>query len=186
MRIHPALFSLAIAAWALAGCAGYSKVTKKSATYQSPTPAGQLIARTLKHPAKQPQVQIGRYLDAVAAAAAVLRATPGDTQARADYNFAVARIFEIVHDAGLEPWKAPLQCPGASQEWNFSLKADRAAGAQSVQLQPPARRPLSIQGQAGGATSPEGRARSAAGGGQQDSMPPRSIPSPKGNTSTTA
>lgn len=105
-------------------CSHYSTVSERRATYQSPTPSGQMIAKALKHPAKQPQAQIVRYLDAAATAEAVLEKKPGDSQARADYNFAVARIFEAINDAGLEPWKAPLQCQGAGQPWSLSFKAE--------------------------------------------------------------
>ena len=109
---------------AVTNCSHYSTVSERRAAYQSPTPAGQMIAAAVKHPAKQPLTQIGRYLDAAAVAEGVLEKNPGDSQARADYSFAVARIFEVVNDAGLEPWKAPLQCPGAGQPWSLSFKAD--------------------------------------------------------------
>jgi len=103
-------------------CSNYSTVSEKQPTYQSHTPAGEMIAGALKQPAKQPAAKIGQYLDAAAAAGAVLAETPGDLQARTDYNFAVARIFETINDAGLEPWNAPVLCPGASQQWNLSFK----------------------------------------------------------------
>ena len=50
--------------------------------------------------------------------------SPDDPQALKDYNFAVGRIFEVIHDAGLEPWKAPLICPGADGNWTFSVLTD--------------------------------------------------------------
>lgn len=118
---------------AITSCSHYSTVKEKRPAYHSPTPAGQMIAQGLKHSAKQPQAQIGHYLDATAAASAVLEKNPGDSQARADYNFAVARIFEVINDAGLEPWKAPLQCQGASQQWSLSFKAE---GLQKLKLDP--------------------------------------------------
>lgn len=107
---------------AVTGCSHYSNVSEKRPTYRSSTPAGQMIAGALKHPAKQPQAKIGQYLDAAAAAGAVLAKNPGDVPARADYNFAVARIFETINDAGLEPWNTPVPCPGASQAWTLSFK----------------------------------------------------------------
>ena len=67
---------------------------------------------------------MGHFLDAAAAAGRALENHPDDTQARLDYNFAVARIFGLIDHAGLEPWKASLRCPGARQLWNFSLKRD--------------------------------------------------------------
>ena len=52
------------------------------------------------------------------------RKRPDDAQALKDYNFAVGRIFEVIHDSGLQPWKSPLICPGASGDWNFSMTHD--------------------------------------------------------------
>lgn len=117
-------FTLALAACALVGCSTYSKASKQRVSYTSDTPAGQSIARAQKQPSGQPLAQLGAYLDAVSSASSALAAQPGDTVARADYNFAVGRIFEVIHDAKLEPWKAPLTCPGATQEWIFAMKSD--------------------------------------------------------------
>jgi hypothetical protein len=109
---------------AAASCSHYSTVSVKRPAYRSATAAGQLISEAGTRSEKQPLSRIGRYMDAVAAAMEALARNPDDLPARADYNFAVARIFEISQDAGLEPWRAPLSCPGAKQVWNFSLKDD--------------------------------------------------------------
>jgi hypothetical protein len=109
---------------ATTGCNSYSSVTQVQPAYHSKTPAGQIIAASLKQPSPQPLVQMGHYLDAAAAAGSVLENHPENTQARLDYNFAVARVFGIINNAGFEPWKATLLCPGASRVWNFSLKRD--------------------------------------------------------------
>jgi len=106
------------------GCKHYSSFREVHPSYQSITPAGQLIAQAHKHPAKQPEARIGSYLDAAATATAVLEAHPENVTARRDYNFAVGRIFEIIHEASLEPWKAPLQCPGSGKVWNLLMKSD--------------------------------------------------------------
>ncbi|MCE9519694.1 MAG: alpha/beta fold hydrolase [Verrucomicrobia bacterium] len=116
----------------VSSCSHYSTVSEKRPDYKSSSAAGQMIAGALKHPAKEPQAKIGQYLDAAAAAGAVLAKNPGDTQARADYNFAVARIFETINDAGLEPWNAPVPCPGASQTWSLSFKKIAALGKLSL------------------------------------------------------
>ncbi len=113
---------------AVTSCSHYSTVKEKQPAYRSSTPAGQLVSEALKDRDAPPQARIGRYLDAAASADAVLQKTPDDAQARADYNFAVARIFDVIREAGLEPWKAPLVCQGATQAWNFSLKADLRPG----------------------------------------------------------
>lgn len=125
MKLRTLLQSVLLgASIAVTSCSHYSTATKERPSYRSSSPAGQMIAQTLKHSSKEPQVQIGHYLDAVAAAGALLATNPANTEARADYNFAVGRIFEIINDAGLEPWKAPLLCQGVSQVWNLSINAD--------------------------------------------------------------
>ncbi len=105
-------------------CSNYSSVSEKRPKFRPVTPAGQLIARALALPAKEPQAKIGGFIDAAAAAGAILEKRPDDQQARKDYNFAVGRIFEVIHSAGLQPWKAPLTCPGASGNWSFSVASD--------------------------------------------------------------
>ena len=122
-KLLPGIILIGLAL-AFSGCRNYSSVSEKRATYRSVTPAGQLISQTLKHPPKEPLSKAGNYLDAAAAAAAVLAKQPGDAQARADYNFATGRVFEVVEESGLEPWKAPLRCPGSERVWILSMKAD--------------------------------------------------------------
>ena len=125
MEIMPLLRAILLGLTLLAtGCKQYSTVSRIRPAYHSPTPAGHLIATELKHPASQPLVRMGRYLDAAAAASAMLRENPGHTTARRDYNFAVSRLFGVIQDAKLEPWKSPLPCPGARGIWSFSIKAD--------------------------------------------------------------
>ncbi len=109
---------------AAAGCQTYSKVREQQPHYQATTPVGEAIVRALKNPEKQPEAQMGRYIDAASEAAAILEKNPGDAQALKDYNFAVSRLFEVLHDSGLEPWKAPVKCPGADGDWSFSVVSD--------------------------------------------------------------
>lgn len=111
-------------ALAFSGCSHYSTVSEKSPSYRSKSPAGERIALAQKLSAKEPLSKIGAYLDAAAAAGTALKGNPADAQARADYNFAVTRVFEVIHDAGLEPWKKPLQCPGTCQLWSLSYESE--------------------------------------------------------------
>jgi hypothetical protein len=122
--------ALAVASIALGppSCSNYATVSTRHLAYRAGTPAGEIIAGELAHPSKDPLVQIGGYLDATAKAAAALKANPGDVPARADYNFAIGRIIEAITAANLEPWKAPLRCPGADGEWLFSFNTAAYAG----------------------------------------------------------
>ena len=106
------------------GCKTYSTVREKRPSYRAVTPAGQLIVDGLKHPAKEPEAQIGHFIDAAAAAGSVLEKHPEDQQSLKDYNFAVGRIFEVLQDSGLQPWKKPVVCPSASGDWTFSVAHD--------------------------------------------------------------
>jgi pimeloyl-ACP methyl ester carboxylesterase len=112
----------------MVGCTGYSSVREIRPAHRSSTDAGELIFRSLKQPTAQPLVQIGGFLDAAYSAADVLQNQPGSREALEDYNFAVARIFGVIHRAGLEPWKTPLPCPGAAHVWKFSIDRDSKPG----------------------------------------------------------
>lgn len=111
-------------ALALTGCSSYSSVSEKRPKFRPVTPAGHMIAQALDDPAKKPEAQIGGLIDAAAAAGKNLEKNPDDVHARKDYNFAVGRIFEVIHSAKLQPWKKPLICPGAEGNWSFTVAHD--------------------------------------------------------------
>src|ERR1700741_5371056 len=97
-------FRLSLAAVCLAfattSCENYSTVSERRPGYHSTTTAGQLIAQALRHSTKPPEAQMGRYIDAASAAATVLDTNPEDAQALKDYNYAVSRLFEVLHESG--------------------------------------------------------------------------------------
>lgn len=105
------------------GCKNYSTLYQVKPNYRSDTPAGQIIARTLRSPSP-PLIEMGHYLDAAAAANNSLEIKSDDLQAQEDYNFSVSRMFGIIDQAGLEPWKSPLHCPGSNKTWVFSIQRD--------------------------------------------------------------
>lgn len=109
---------------AVSSCSHYSSVKEKAPKYESLSQAGQLIEGAVRRPAKEPAAQIGRYLDAIAEARCALAKNPGDATALADYNFSVGRIYEVVNEAGLEPWKAPVVCQGAGTGWLLGMKSN--------------------------------------------------------------
>ena len=102
-------------AFALSSCQSYSTAIRKRPLHASQTPAGQIIAAKLRHPSRDPVVQIGGYLDAAAKAAAVLRSNPGDAASRSDYNFAVRKVGEVLYRVNYLHAKTP-QGPNASLE----------------------------------------------------------------------
>ena len=54
-----------------------------------------------------------------------LRRDPADATAIRDYDFAIARIFQIIHDAKLDPWTKPLTVPGAQRDFLLTHKPDK-------------------------------------------------------------
>ncbi len=118
------LFLLSCLLLVTTSCSHYSTVRVVRPTHASSTSAGEIIAHSLKRPPPPPSIQLGGFLDAASDAAVVLQTHPSDAEALQDYNFAVGRIFGIIEDHGLEPWKAPLACPGASKVWSLSIKRD--------------------------------------------------------------
>lgn len=124
--LAPALLAIAIA-FTAGGCKNYSTVREKQPTYVASTPAGQKIVLALRKPSDSPEVQMGRFIDAAYDASRILEKNPDDEQARRDYNFAVARLFDVLRESELQPWKKPVICPGADGDWTFSMMTDGKA-----------------------------------------------------------
>jgi pimeloyl-ACP methyl ester carboxylesterase len=112
------------AAIALSGCATYT-VKEKRPEYPSPpnTSAGQIMVQALHE--RQAEAAVGHFLDAAALAYQELKERPGDTSARRDYNFAVGRVFESLHDAKLSPWKGGLNVASPGGNWHLVGTADK-------------------------------------------------------------
>jgi pimeloyl-ACP methyl ester carboxylesterase len=125
MKTLPPSTSLILAALCvltLAGCAGYSKVTKKSSAAVASTAEQRSIQSASKRLAKQPLAQIGLYLDSANTARLKLSSEQSSSQARSDYNFAVSRIMEIVEEQKLTPWEQAIVCPsGGEKDWSLEF-----------------------------------------------------------------
>ena len=121
------LVVLLVALTALTGCETYSHVRDRQPPFKAASPAGTMIETALKRPQKSPEAQMGRFIDAAATAARVLEKNPRDQQALYDYNFAIARLFDVLEKTQFQPWKKPVPCPGADGMWYFSLLHDGKA-----------------------------------------------------------
>jgi len=117
-------FALAFLACSLIGCNTYSSAREKKAKVKKDSLRTALMLKAIKSPSKSPEEQIGRFLNVAKLASITLENRPNHEEARRDYNFAVARVFEIVNDNNLKPWVTPLKCPGYDGDWVFSLKTD--------------------------------------------------------------
>lgn len=115
----------AILALAMASCASYSRVKEKRPLYKPFTAVGDMIAMVVSSERRDPMAAIGKYLDAASLASEELRKNPADTRARNDYNFAVSSVFNVLHDAKVDAWSAPLRVPGAKGEWVFSHRPEK-------------------------------------------------------------
>ena len=118
----PALLAALALVLPFAGCTPYCAVVETRAPRAVNTQDAQRITQTLAHNPSHPAAALGACLDTASAAERRLRSTPDDARARADYNFATGRIFAIIHDAKLEPWKAPVRVKGREGEWLLTFK----------------------------------------------------------------
>lgn len=112
----------------ISGCSEHCTVLRTTPKCTAGSPEGKRAAREISRAARQPADALGRCADLAASAEKRLRAAPGDSGAREDYNFAVARIFEIIHEKKLRPWDAPVRARGRDGEWMFSFSRSASPG----------------------------------------------------------
>jgi len=118
-------------ALALGSCAApYAEVSPKKPHLTGPPGSGtlasveQTLDRAVREHRAQPLEAIGHCLDALESTTRELRRDPANTTAIRDYDFAIARIFQIIHDAKLDPWTKPLTVPGAQGDFVLTHKPD--------------------------------------------------------------
>jgi pimeloyl-ACP methyl ester carboxylesterase len=116
----------------LAGCATgrYAEVWHKKPQLTGPrgaeplATAEQNLTRAMREERAQPLAAMGDCLDALQSASDELKRDPENQTAVRDYNFGVSRIFQIIHDAKLDPWREPLRVPTAHGELVLTYKPD--------------------------------------------------------------
>jgi len=127
MRALPGLLGIATL---LAACAPYADVREKQPSLAGASGLGpladaeQAIGRALHRDHVDPLKALGDCLGAMEIALRTLRQNPESAPARRDYNFALGRVFEIIHEAGLNPWTQPLHVPGPSGGFLLTYSAD--------------------------------------------------------------
>jgi len=84
------------------------------------TAAEQAMTKAMQEKHANALVALADCLTALQAASLELERDPRNATAVRDYNFGIARIFQIVHEAKLDPWSAPVTIP--SQAGGFVLK----------------------------------------------------------------
>ena len=72
----------------------------------------------------KPLAALGDCLEALQSASDELKRDSGNATAIRDYNFAVSRIFQIIHEAKIDPWTQPLSVPTARGDFVLTYKPD--------------------------------------------------------------
>ena len=129
MGLHVRLLVLVVAL-ASAGCAKYVEVSHKRPALMGAPGSGVLafvehtITKAMREERTHPLAAMGDCLTGLQAASRELERDPSNATAVRDYNFGIARIFQIVHDTKLDPWTAPLRVPGAHGDFVFTHRPD--------------------------------------------------------------
>ncbi len=89
--------------------------------------AQQRIVSAQAEDAKDPHVCLSEFLTATETAATALKRNPGNEDARAAYNFALARVFTKLRESHIQAWDKPLtiSCPTGSWELSGTTKITR-------------------------------------------------------------
>jgi pimeloyl-ACP methyl ester carboxylesterase len=118
-------------ALALAGCAQYASVSEKRpqfrpvrATVGALASVERNIVLAMRQEKREPMVAMGELLAAAQTATQQLLRNPDDAAAREAYNFAVARVFSTIKQAGLDPWTHPLRVPSPDGEFVLTRRPD--------------------------------------------------------------
>ncbi len=112
---------------ALTGCKQYATVAETRPQF-SPVrttlgalgTAQQNIVKAMTDDEGKPEAALADLLTAAETAAAELKRDPANKEAREAYNFAVARIFTKLRDAGIKAWDQPLTVHGSSGTWELT------------------------------------------------------------------
>jgi hypothetical protein len=84
----------------------------------------QSLTRATHEEQAKPLVALGVCLEALQSASDELKRNSGNATAVRDYNFGVGRIFQIIHDAKLDPWTKPLSVPTGHGDFVLTYKPD--------------------------------------------------------------
>lgn len=104
------------------GCKTYSTVDELSVSAAIRSPSQQSLVASIEPLVDQPARKLGRLVDAASEASQALKERPDDTSARDDYNFAAARIMDLVQEQDWEPWLAAIEVPsGDGQIWSVTI-----------------------------------------------------------------
>jgi pimeloyl-ACP methyl ester carboxylesterase len=128
MRAHLCALGSALI---LAGCASpYVQVSHVQPHLTGAPGVGSLAAaeqamrKAMQERHSKALVALADCLTALQTASRELERAPRNAIAVRDYNFGIARIFQIVHEAKLDPWSAPLTIPSPTGDFALTHKPD--------------------------------------------------------------
>src|SRR6202007_1215861 len=84
--------------------------------------AEQTLTKAMHQEHAKPLGALADCLTALQAASRELERDPTNATAVRDYNFGIARIFQIVHEAKLDPWSAQLTIPSPAGDFVLTHK----------------------------------------------------------------
>jgi len=84
----------------------------------------QTLTRATHEEHAKPLVALADCLTALQAASRELERNPTDATAVRDYNFGIARIFQIVQEAKLDPWSTPLTITSPAGDFTLTHRPD--------------------------------------------------------------
>src|SRR6266550_4110095 len=86
--------------------------------------AEQAMTKAMHEEHAKTLVALADCLTALQAESRELERDPRNATAVRDYNFGIARIFQIVQEAKLDPWSAPLTIPSPAGDFELTHKPD--------------------------------------------------------------
>jgi pimeloyl-ACP methyl ester carboxylesterase len=128
MRAHLCVLGSAVV---LAGCVNpYAEVSRVHPHLTGAPGTGSLataeqaMTKAIREEHAKPLAALGDCLAGLQTAARELERDSTNAIAIRDYNFGIARIFQIIHDTKLDPWTAPLTTTGPAGDFVLTYKPD--------------------------------------------------------------
>lgn len=123
---------LALVALFVSGCSQYATVAERRPVL----PAGILkegglgarLQSALRKSKKAPEESLAALLIEARDASLVLEKAPDDASARDSYNFAVARVVDLLQKTRDDPWRSPARIPAAGGDLVLAIKKDPRPG----------------------------------------------------------
>lgn len=135
-RILHLLTAISLTGLSLTSCAKYAQIKEVRPSLMT-TPATTVttaaaerittLQRARQRENRAPAEAVGLYLTVLHSASIELTRTPSDRLALEHYNFALARVFDVLSDQSSTSWRTPMSFPAVGGEWQLSTERDPRA-----------------------------------------------------------